>query len=707
MVKNAFSHQFLVELSQKSDKLLMPSFLKEAVKKLEFSDFDKLHEFLKHEVQNSSLQDGTSVQYFLFISRAALLHFFYRKDLDQFQGIVEVVRHRMLALRGVHDTEFPVAAWEQYLALLEVATKRLMRHVPIETFEEEISKLDWSLFGQEDGFIADLSTLLGFAYMNEEEKDQSVKARIWLQKALHEHSGEEGLLSRLFLVSYYQLEGGNELKPRIEQQLEAMQQTRAKTQHETIARIYDNAIFELEATHLRNTIAAFDDALTRLENSQLRLKELETSFAQHQTLPNFTRAYVESVIASLYAQLYSMTDDDLEQASFSKHAVQHAEHAVGLAEGYRDTTNAMSYRLQRVRLAVDTQHALTEKELKELIQFYKKMQDYPSYLAAQQAFFDLLVRNGNAAKTYDQVLDIFKWGNKKISQGGFYLIASGMKMANAVFVEETENPGVSWMVEVLDGYFERVIQVIKELDEHLETVGRALVETFRSIYLDFEPASHFNIKVYLLYQLYAIKIARLGAVVNQDELSLRVIDKLLAELEDVNNPLSFIQSDWEEFKLVPNSVRNKTLNKCINISKGDLPLAAEHLDFSYRNLRSYITFKEVNRLGFFLDIQQTNNRQLEQGIRYMFFDLYKRGTIFEVVFDMPKFLVKYSKTGFFSQDLEEELNIKGTTAKKYIKIMIEIGLIRQDKTTGRKHYYRLVRENVMNRLGADQTTMIG
>jgi len=91
----------------------------------------------------------------------------------------------------------------------------------------------------------------------------------------------------------------------------------------------------------------------------------------------------------------------------------------------------------------------------------------------------------------------------------------------------------------------------------------------------------------------------------------------------------------------------------------------------------------------------------------MFFDLYKRGTIFEVVFDMPKFLVKYSKTGFFSQDLEEELDIKGTTAKKYIKIMMEIGLIRQDKTTGRKHYYRLIRENVMNRLGADQATMIG
>ena len=72
----------------------------------------------------------------------------------------------------------------------------------------------------------------------------------------------------------------------------------------------------------------------------------------------------------------------------------------------------------------------------------------------------------------------------------------------------------------------------------------------------------------------------------------------------------------------------------------------------------------------------------------MFYDLYKNGTIFEVVFDMPRFLVNYSQKGFYSSDLEEQLNIKGTTAKKYIKIMIEIGLIRQDKTTERKHFYQ-------------------
>jgi predicted transcriptional regulator len=96
---------------------------------------------------------------------------------------------------------------------------------------------------------------------------------------------------------------------------------------------------------------------------------------------------------------------------------------------------------------------------------------------------------------------------------------------------------------------------------------------------------------------------------------------------------------------------------------------------------------------------------LEQGIRLMFFDMYKNGTIFEVVFDMPKFLVEHSKAGFSSQDLEEALDIKGTTAKKYIKIMMEIGLIKHERSIGRKHFYKLRKDLVMARLAKDTKVM--
>ncbi|MEL6254109.1 MAG: hypothetical protein AAFR87_19020 [Bacteroidota bacterium] len=264
------------------------------------------------------------------------------------------------------------------------------------------------------------------------------------------------------------------------------------------------------------------------------------------------------------------------------------------------------------------------------------------------------------------------------------------------------------MVEILDEFFDKVAEIIDSIEENLEFYSKSQIDELLSIYTDLEPASHFSIRAYFKYQLYELKSLRVTALVNKDAIALRLSEQLLKTFQNKDNPLSFIQGDWKEgeFKDVPNSVRNKTINKCINISKGDLPLAAEHLNFSYRNLRSYITFKEVNRLGFFLSMQLTNNKQLEQGIRYMFYDLYKAGTIFEVVFDMPKFLVENAQDGFFAQDLEQKLNIKGTTAKKYIKIMIEKGIIRQDKATGRKHFYRLIRENVMNRLGKEQAMMI-
>ncbi|RMG54557.1 MAG: hypothetical protein D6722_28895 [Bacteroidetes bacterium] len=447
--------------------------------------------------------------------------------------------------------------------------------------------------------------------------------------------------------------------------------------------------------------------MTRLEHCQLQLKELEARYARKANqLAQTDRIYVERIIANLYMQLYGMTEDGLEQASFSSHAYAHLEKAVAMADAIKDDALSVETQLLKASIAVQTDQPLTEKQMKENIAFYKRRGDYPLYAQAASVYSKLLLRNDASQKTHDLLGEVHKYGSKRLDQGGFYLVTRTLEMANDIFLAETHKPGVSWMVAVLDQFFERIQQSTDSIEENLSIIGPSQVQAFRRAYTDFEPASHFNIKVYYRYQWYEIKLMRLGGVLNEDSITVRIADQLLRELEDDNNALSFIKADWDEFKKVPNSVRNKTLNKCINISKGDLPLAAEHLDFSYRNLRSYITFKEVNRLGFFLDMQQTTNRQLEQGIRYMFHDLYKSGTIFEVVFDMPRFLVNHATTGFFSQDMENELHIKGTTAKKYIKIMIGIGLIRQDKTTGRKHYYRLIRENVMNRLGKEQTTLI-
>ncbi|WNJ20412.1 helix-turn-helix domain-containing protein [Pontibacter sp. G13] len=702
MIFDAFPYQFLhaVEKLGQQPGIHLPHYLKELVRAGEISQYQKLEEFLQNEVQQASLQDQATAEYFFFISRQSLDYFFHTRNREIFQHVGDLIRHRIGALRQAGVAEFPFQAWESYLDLYAVAFQRVIRHVSIETFEQHINNLDWEVFGPT--FIPAVSRLIGMTYTREESAEQGSKSRLWLQKAMMEDQQSDSLFDQLALASFYLSNPSADHIAQIQTLIQKIQ-----GQASTVSGGIQNlAILELDALKQLHDEKHFDDAMTKLEHAQIQLRQLESSIQDLGEISAQARAALSSIVARLYANLYEMTEDDLEKASFTKHALQQIDQSISLAQEIEHAHLAMEYRMIRSDIAIQTKVSLTEKEMKEIAQFFKKRQDYPSYSRANWQFLQLLELNQVPHKGYDVILDGFKYANKRLEQGGVYLQTRFLQFATSLFGHAAEQPGVSWMVELLDGFFDRVQFAIDKLAEHRATTGKTQVYDFINTYDGFEPVSHFNVKVYYRYQWYQIKALKIGSLLSGDETSTRIADRLLGSLEDENNPLSFMSADWDDFKKVPNSVRNKTLNKCINISKGDLPLAAEHLDFSYRNLRSYITFKEVNRLGFFLDMQETSNRQLEQGIRYMFYDLYKRGTIFEVVFDMPKFLVEFAKSGFYSQDLEEQLNIKGTTAKKYIKIMMEIGLIRQDKTTGRKHFYRLVRENIMNRLGKDQTTLI-
>ena len=364
-------------------------------------------------------------------------------------------------------------------------------------------------------------------------------------------------------------------------------------------------------------------------------------------------------------------------------------------------------RLRWLAVAAEQNTKTMEKELRDIHADFRKSSNLRAFAEATGYYARYFERQDISPKSYSIVMDMVRRGYKRIDDGGFYLVVKGLQLVSKILLAETRSPGVTWLVDELENFFATIAEMVDEMEANYEKIEQSAFHAFQQEFIRIEPASHFHIKVFLRYQLYEMKMLRLSALFREDESALVIANKLLSQITNENNPMSFIAADWEEFKDVPNSVRNKVLNKCISISKGDLPLAAEHLDFSYRNLRSYITFKEVNRLGFFLDEQDTHLKQLEHGIRLMFFDLYKKGTIFEVVFDMPKFLVQHAKPGFSSQDLEEALSIKGTTAKKYIKIMMEIGLIKLERSVGRKHFYKLRKDNVMNRVGKDQRVLIG
>jgi hypothetical protein len=700
MVSNAFFVQLLAELCQFGETLPLAALFKDAVKKGEFQDAEKLEDFLFSELQNAPLQDHSTVAYFLTLSRSGLNFHLYRKDYDRFHQLMELVSHRLNSVRSVPGATFSPLAWEQYLNLASASFLRAGRHSTIEAYERKISELDWSAFDKT--FIAYVSTLIGYTYLQEDDQDQISKSQLWLQKAVNESRFEENFANHLLLFeSHFQspsTEGytrAADIAQRLRSGSESLPNGTLRALAEQVAAIAEAALTTLADVQP-------EEAAIKTEKATFVSAELTSRIER---LPAYGRAYLHLLAAGLQIRVFHLTEDTADQSLLQQRAIRHAEQALEAATSINDTWIAAHARLSKATYTVLGEQSLTEKEVKEVIQIFKKNQDHPSYMQANRTYTHLLVRNQSAAKIPDILQDILKQGSKKIEEGGFYLILETMRLAKDIFLAETEKPGVSWMVPLLDSFFEKIRKIIDTAEENLAHTGTSMNEKFRAEYLRFEPVSHFNIKVYFQYQLYGVKMLRHGSMVSGDDLGTRIADQLINRLEDKNNPLSFIKADWEEFRLVPNDVRNNTVNKCISITKGDLPAAADHLEFSYRNLRSYITFKEVNRLGFFLDEIKTSNRQLELGIRLMFFDLYKSGTIFEVVFDMPEFLVKYAKTGFFSQDLERDLNIKGTTAKKYLKIMIDIQMIRQDKTMGRKHYYRLIRENVMTRLGKESAVI--
>lgn len=704
MLPHLYSFRFLSQLLSWQDLQILPNFLRDILRQEDIPSVAALEEGFLSELQQTALETPASISYFLMMAEESLWFFLLRKDAERFDAAAETVQRRLSSVRVHVGSSFPSAAWDQYLSLMRAARERTLRFSELESFERKINQLDWPAFGK--SFIPALSSLIGYVYMQEEQAEQAMKGRIWIGKSIAESSPERNLVNYLLLAGHGLAERGAEGRSRSAEVLRQMQSAQEQIARPGLRGLFQHASRLLSLTLDFESLTVPDDSLQRLTQYQQSANLLQE--AQRSLAP--ARSYSSIALWMLAAKAQGMaaaaSEDQFEQDQLYGEAIRLAEQALATAEAASDTWLAQHIRLQRLSYAVLSKMPVTEKEVKDLIQFYRKQQDFSAYLGANRQLLRLYYRNDTAPKSGDVLQELMKQGLRKAEEGQFYLGIGVFRMANDIFLDEAVQPGVSWMIAELEAFFEKVCALLALAEENLPRISRASIEALRFEYQRFEPASHFHIKVYFRYQLFTLKAMRLGALLNNDVLSTQLAERLLEELGDKNNPLHFIGATWEAFNLVPNQVRNNTLNKCINISKGDLPLAAEHLDFSYRNLRSYITFQEVNRLGFFLDDIQTSSRQLELGIRYMFYDLYKSGTIFEVVFDMPKFLVKYSKTGFYSEDMERDLRIKGTTAKKYLKIMTEIKLIRQDKATGRKHYYRLIRENVMNRLGKDQNTLI-
>ncbi len=697
--------QTIAELSHPGIELGLPPFYREILSKGDIWDYEKLQEFMVQELQSGSVQIENSARYVDFVGRQLIMIQFCRRD-RQLLETLDIIHHRVQAAKSAASVYLEVPIWEAYLSIVRAAFLRTTRNSTLEAFEESLSNIPWSTLQQDPKWVSLVSGVLGLTYVQEDSSDQVSKAILWLEQAIKTGEATRVLVFQCAKADFY-----HKTDAPIEQTqkiVTAFRSTDISFPNNIVKQQYFLASLDLENRVLAHQIATSKPSYTQFERNQTAVTAFDHACRRVESMPSVSVAYLEAKLAELQVLLHRQTEDHVEQELFASRTLKYFDRALEAAETMKDPLTVRDLRLRRAQAAAANQTNVTEKELKEILAAYKKSQDYYGYAQTVKLFLQVMAKGHQWVKLYDLIQDMLRYGAKQDEENGYYLQISAMQMANGYFVAETVKPAVSWMVQKLASYFEAVSALITELMDPaaIKRMGKSQFQLFRESYADLEPASHFNIYVYYRYQYQTVRLMKVSFVYVDDALGKRLAHQLLGELEEDNNPMSIIKADWPDFKDVPNSVRNKTLNKCISISKGDLPLAAELLDFSYRNLRSYITFKEVNRLGFFLDHQDTANRQLELGIRYMFHDLYKSGTIFEVVFDMPKFLVEHAQSGFYSTDLEEALVIKGTTAKKYIKIMMTIDMIRQEKVPGRKHFYRIQKDVIMKRLGKDQTTLI-
>lgn len=707
-MNNGFYFQLLASLAQGSGRLTYPRFLKDLVKSADLDDVNAIAEALAKEVNDASAVEGGGVPYLTLIAENALLFSLYRQDYERFRTIADTMEKRFFSFRS-QGVDFRSDSWEAYLRIVRSCAKRMMRAGTIEEFERLIDDLEWDQFSSE--FVNRVCRAIGLTYLHEEDQDRFNKTRFWLHKSTQGLDFAETIAAQVGLVEYFLADPSNDNLKRVDDIIRAIEEAAGKESEAGLEKIYRALLLSVQA---RAVVAkafsgkeSYDDDQVKVEQSLRVVRDLSKNFdSEAAKMSPFVRGYMKLNFAKFYYDSAAADIDKDDMVDLMAMALEDLSEALAIAKKSKDESLREAAAIKRLTVLSRHANKTTEKEMKEALAEVRKGENFQSLieLSVAASYYYNHVKNGSL-KAYEVLFDLVRRGQKRLHEGGFFLVVKGISGINDILIRETIRPGVSWMVKELNTYFDTLSEIIDGIEANGDHVGIDLFSKFQEEFLRMEPATHFNLKTYLRYQYTEVKILRLAAWMRGDNISQRIAEKLLFELGEDNNPLTFIRAAWEEFKDVPNSVRNKVINKCISISKGDLPLAAEHLDFSYRNLRSYITFKEVNRLGFFLDEQQTTNRQLETGIRLLFFDLYKNGTIFEVVFDMPKFLVEHAKSGFSSQDLEEALDIKGTTAKKYIKIMMEIGLIKLERSVGRKHFYKLRKDNVMTRLGKEQKVL--
>jgi len=638
---------------------------------------------------------------------------FVRGDVTYTAGI-DKLGHILLPInQALHNDDYVSAGsllqtWKEYrqsqvsldketeavLNIYIISAQRLCRKVSIEAWEDALEDFNWSLIGLE--YQRNLILLIGLVYLNEKDRTLRKKCKFWLERLLQDKEIGSKLWAHYYLMLYYYKYSD----PSSAQEFLHEAQSIEKYVPKGLA---EENLWKVARLHTQLILVPGEDK----EKQKVLLKELENNLLLNTEPVLVTDVCLMFAFLARNPECMMKISEDLAKLSLQTglKIFQKLEQSF-LTFNNNPNLLRRAIALRTPLMIYQNQHKEAQQSILEIVSFLKKNECWGPYTLLTDFMTMSLSATEGSEKAFQYLMssmDSFKQDSvSRYAEPIVHIIT----LANKILLNELKRPGISWCINHLYSYLQHHNRFLSRLSEQVEITGKYLFHQYQKEFITLNEIAKNNVRTSLYIHKLQIQMLRVSAKFHQDTSGMELANNMLRQIDDMHNPLYFINADWEDFKDVSFDIRNKIINRSITITKGDLPLAAEHLQFSYRNLRSYISLNEVNRLGFFLQEKKTSSKSLEEGIRLIFHDLYLKGNIFEAVFDMPEFLIFHAQTGFLSEEMEEKLEIKPSTAKKYIKIMTEIGLIEAIRDSGRKLRYKLRIEQIMHRYAESKSAKL-
>lgn len=624
----------------------------------------------------------------------ALEGLYFYQDVTRFDELSEQLKERFRKIRqSFPESESRLHTTEQEITLLSQLLGRTMRYYSIESAQQAIIQYE-----KEDTHPpAYVSFWLGYFYGVEKASESQYEDYF-----THAHADSPESLQRLIEAYRYSVRPLYPNRITDTEKKVTLFKNHAVNHIDRNKRFWASAGMQVASDFILSKASLLDAPAEKKALIEPLIKELEAEKKKAIHADDVAyQIYLSHALLSADEQrlVYTSTDWGRRQVLTEKLILECERYACPYAKAQaliRKAEDMLTFAQDGNLSAQEKKNLTAGKILNEWKEALRLLKEDDRWIELEQVYRMMAQTQYRLASNPHHVLDALheghKYASKKQEIGGGYVVHRLFAYTVEIFTQEKDSYGVSWMIDYLPDYFRLQEQYLKSLTpEILTQTGQTEWNHYRSTFLKFKEVAGLHSRTFLRYQLFTIKNMECTAILAEDAIGVQYASDLWQEWHSPMNPLSVLQADWQDAKDVGDNFQNILLNRAVTLMKGDLPRTAEHLPFSYRNLRNYVALGQINRLGFFDQMNETSQKSLETGIRLLLADIFQDRKEIEGLFDLPRFLVnKAGQKPFDADELCAVQGIQFAAARRYAKLFAEKGLLKPDDKL--KNHYSVHKE---------------